>query len=157
MQPTDPTQPPVQQPQYPPQTQGPFYQPPPTPLPLPGHKLRNILIVAVIVVVALAAIGYYVVVIYPQPNIVLTDALWSVSGCGFLGPSAYTFTWTFTLVNAGSADGFATVTAYLNGAAWGSVQYFVLHGTQVDKSFSIDSPDCSPYTPDIGISSVTKA
>ncbi len=61
MQPTSPTQPPVQQPsyqpppyQYPGQPPGPYAQPPMTPMRPPSHTLRNVVIILVVLVAVIA-------------------------------------------------------------------------------------------------------
>lgn len=152
-----PPQPPQgqQQPQpFPTQFPQPGYAPPPRPA---GRRLRNVVVVLVVVILALVGIGYYALIIYPQPNITLTDVLYNSSGCGFFGNLYYTYSMTFTLVNTGSADGFATVVGYIDGSGVGQVQYFVPHGTSVDKGFSIDASDCNTHTPDVAITAVVKA
>jgi len=154
MQPSGPTQPPYQQPSYqqPPQ---PYAQAPP----VPSHIARYIItaVVAVIVVGVVLGIGIPLAQqSVAAPKITLTDALYSTSGC-FLGFGHYTYTWTFTLVNSGTADGFATVVGYIDGNAAGQAVFFVPAGAHVDKGFSIDAPDCNSHSPNIGITSVTKA
>ncbi len=155
MQPSRPTQPPYQQPpsQQPPQpyvAQGP---------PPPSHVVRYVIIAVVAVIVVGLALGIGIPLAQQSvtvPKITLTDAPYSTSGCLF-GFGHYTYTWTFTLVNSGTANGFATVTAYIDGAATGAVQYFVPAGSQTSKGFSVDASDCASHSPDLAITSVTKA
>jgi hypothetical protein len=90
------------------------------------------------------------------PKIALTDAVYQTSGC-FLGLGHYSYAWTFTLMNSGTANGFATVTAYIDGVAQGEVQCFVPAGSQISKGFSVDASVCASHSPNIAITSVTKA
>ncbi len=136
--------------------------PPPMPAPpiSPSHVVRYVVIAVVAVIVVGLTLGVGIPLLQQAasaPNIVLTDEVYYVSGCGFFGNPYYTITWYITLANTGTASGFATITAYLNGAAVGYVQYFVASGSQIHKGFYVNTSDCATYSPTIAITSVTKA
>jgi hypothetical protein len=111
----------------------------PTPEPRPGIRatFRIAIVVVVLVVVALVAF----VIVYPltqQPKIALVNLQWTVSGgCGFFEPGRFAYTGTFAVVNAGNADGFASVNFHVGAEDRGSVVYFAPQGSTEDKSTTI--------------------
>ena len=168
MQPFQPPSPQPSQPiepRYPPQHVGPSSPPP---------KSRRLVQIAVAVVAAVAVLAvalYYMSAVYlpaaqeaaTQPRITITDAGYYESGCGFFGPYYRTFTWTFSLVNTGDADGFAVVTFTVNGEGVGQDTYHVPAGTSVEKTGSVRGPDHGGWpcpdtdNPNLSITQVTKA
>lgn len=116
--------------------------------------------VLVVVAVGVAGLGYYLIVVAPQPNIVLTGSESSAAGCSVFG-GQWTYTFTFTLVNTGGADGFAVVELFLNGlpnvGTYRTVTFFVPHGAQAPEQASITAADCGSYTPGAALISAWKA
>lgn len=145
----------------------PQYTSPVTPSPQPPAPTRTPrwlvwLVVGVVgVVVVGAALALVVVPYLAQPKVTLTAATYSTSGCAGFGPDQWTYTWTFTLVNTGNANGFATVEFYLNGqpnvGTYSTIVYLVPQGSQVTEQTSVQSADCGSYSPGATIISVDKA
>jgi len=161
MQPSGPSEPPYEPP---------YEQPPPPDVPRaplrPSHIARYVVIAIVAVVIVGLAWGFGIPLAQQSaatPKITLTDAAYTQSGCGLFGPYYYTFRWTFTLVNTGNANGFASVMFYVNGDSAGKNQYFVPLGSQITRSSSVNGPDhggwpCpSTDRSNLTITSVTKA
>lgn len=123
---------------------------------MPGPRKLRARMVAIVVVVV-AVVSYYALVIYPQPNIALTDVHYGTAGCYPTGGLYWIYGMRYTLVNTGSADGSATITGYLDGTTLGSVLAFVPRGASVDSGFTISAPDCGAHTPSVAITSVAKA
>lgn len=123
--------------------------------------MRLAIVIVVLAIVAAVAIA----VVYPmtlQPKITMTDSSQYTSGCGLFGPYYYVFNWHFNLTNTGNADGFATVTYYVNNNAVGSNDYFVPQGTTVAKSQSVQGTTqsgwpCTTEYPNIAVTNVRKA
>lgn len=164
------------QPSQPPQGQPPlqsFPRPYPQSYPAPPPKSKRNLtiavVVCVIIVVVIIILAYVFAVYLPaaqqaatQPKITMTDAGYYTSGCGFFGPYYWIFTWTFNLTNTGNANGFATVTYYVNSNQVGMNVYYVPAGGTVSKAATVDGPDhggypCPTDSPDLAITSVSKA
>jgi len=124
---------------------------------LMGRKARYLFVVLAAGSIALVGIGYYAIVVHPQPNITMTNTLEHLSGCGVFGGSYYTYEWTFTLTNAGSASGFALVTIYLDGNVNGQAPFYVAHGSTADAEFSENAPDCNAHTSGVAITGMYKA
>lgn len=153
MQPSGPAQPPYQ----PLTPQGPMpYGPPPRRMRLSPARLA---VIAVILVAAVVGAAYYLVAIAPQPRIVLTDSTYTTTGCGAFGPNHFTYTWTFTLINTGDADGFGTVKFYVvQGVEVAENVYFIPQHSQITRGGSVNSPDCAmTYYPYLNLVGVTKA
>jgi len=142
----------------------------PTPAPMPAPRQKSFVGLIVVIVIAVVAIAFFLAVGLPliqqsvaAPKITLTDATYTTFGCGLFGPYYYTFTWTFTLVNTGNADGFATVTFYVNGEAVAYNLYFVPAGAQITRIASVRGPDHGGWpcpdtdSPSLAITSVSKA
>lgn len=84
------------------------------------------------------------------PNIQLTNVSQQSSGC-FLVIGYYSVTFRFTLVNAGSINGFATVGLYIDSSLHGSNRYYVSAGQSLQESMSADVHDCNPHSASIAI------
>jgi hypothetical protein len=114
----------------------------------------------VVAAVVVSSLGYYLLGVAPQPNIVLTGSDSAGSGCPLFG-GHWTYTFTFTLVNTGGADGFAVVELFLNGlpnvGTFRMVTFFVPHGGQVPEQASITAADCGSYSPGAALISTSKA
>lgn len=138
--------------------------PAPTIPPPPPYRSWARLAIAVVAIVVVVAVFF--VAVYPmtlQPKITLTDSLYARSGCGFFGPYYFVFAWVFNLTNTGNANGFATVTFYVNGNAVGANQYYVPLGSTVNKAVSVNGPDHGGWpcpegdSPSLAITAVAKA
>lgn len=170
MQPVGGQQPSSQQPQpqqpYPPQYPPPYPYPQPlvTP-PQPPHRSTAAIVVAIVVVIAAVIIAAIVLVNFlrtspasptAQPNVNVTNTSGS-SSCPFLGTPSMTF--SFTLVNSGNANAYATVGFYLNSQQVTSNNYFTAAGTSTPYTISVTLSACpaTGSTYSISILSVTPA
>lgn len=120
------------------------------------------LVIGIIVIAVVGGVIVFAVIPYfQQPKITLTNATHTTAGCGAFGPARWTYAWTFTLVNTGDANGFATVEFYLNGqpdiGTFTTITYLVPHGSQVTEQASVQTTDCGSYSPGATIFSVVKA
>ena len=152
------TQPPQQPyPVQPGQAYQPSFAPGPARMP---RWLIWVVVGVVVIVIAGALLAFAVIPYFEQPKITLTDACHTTTGCVFSAPQ-WTYMWTFTLVNSGNANGFATVEFYLNGqpniGTYSTVVYLVPLGTQVAEQHSVSTSDCGSYIPGVTITSVVKA
>lgn len=122
-------------------------------------------LVVVFVVVSLGAI--LGVVWYPttlQPDIALRDATYTTQACVPIGGGfANRYDWTFTLANAGPADGYASVAFEWKGNTTGYDRFFVARNSEVAESRAIygevsPSPaGCGPSeTTGVRLASVTR-
>lgn len=123
-------------------------------------KLAKIIVVGGIVI-AVITVGVpptiqYVGNALAQPEITLTDRNFGGQGCGLFG-STQTYTYFFTLVNTGDADGFAQVHFLLDGERVADDVYLVRVGESVDKSAAINVGDCESHTLGVVIGSTWKA
>ncbi len=66
-------------------------------------------------------------------------------------------TFTFTLVNSGSADGYATVQLRVDGQALWTNRYFVSQGQQLLQNGGITLSDCDSHSINLVVSSQTRA
>ncbi len=120
------------------------------------YRLVKIAIVAVIVIVALVIAIPFVQDALRQPRITLTEASFSRVPCGFFGTSQ-TYSFFFTLVNSGDADGIANVQFLLDGINMANVDYFVPAGSSVEKSANLEVGGCGARTPGILLAGFRKA
>jgi len=133
--------------------------------PMPPRRPLWLKVTVVIAVVAVGLLALIVGVLVPlsqQPRVTLTEGTYTTSGCGAFGPSRWTFTFRFNLVNTGNANGFATVELYLNGqpniGTYATINFFVPEESQVtEQGVSISSADCGTYSPGVAVVSVAKA
>ena len=137
------------------------YQPTVAPIPARMPRWLAWLIVGIVIIVMVGGVVAFVAIPYlAQPKVTLTAETYTMSNC-MSYPSHFTFTWTFTLVNTGNANGFATVELYLNGqpgiGTYSTITYLVPQGSQVSEQPSLNSPDCGSYSPGAVITSVAKA
>ncbi len=111
-------------------------------------RLIKIAIVAVIVVVALVIAIPFVQDALRQPRMTLTDTSIFRQPCGLFGTSQ-TYSFLFTLVNSGDADGIANVQFLLDGINSANVDYFVPAGSSVEKSANLQVGGCGAHTSSI--------
>lgn len=96
----------------------------------------GILVVAILVASALAVVG---LVWYPstlQPAVALTGAKFvQTASCVFSdGWYSNRYAWSFTLINAGNADGYASAEFFINGAPNGYLPFLVGQHSQVTET-----------------------
>ncbi len=136
-------------------------------------RLIKIAIVAVIVIVALVIAIPIVQDALRQPRVTLAEPSDSVVPCSsfvhfhstgfftgfdhfhFVPPQVYT--WSFTLVNTGDADGFVNIAFSLDGVVSAHSVYLVPAGSSIEKSFDLDSGDCVRQDASMGIEVSWKA
>lgn len=140
----------------------------------PEHiRLIKIAVVAVIVIVALVIAIPFVQDSLRQPQVTLIEPGESVVPCSsflhfhstgfftgfdhahFVPPQVYT--WSFTLVNTGDADGFVNIAFSLDGVVSAHSVYFVPAGSSIEKSFDLDAGDCVRQDASMGIEVSWKA
>lgn len=68
-----------------------------------------------------------------------------------------TVSFSFTLVNSGSANGYATVQFQVDGQTMWTNRYFVAEGQQLPKTGSVDLSDCNGHIYNVVISLTEKA
>ena len=118
-------------------------------------RLIKIAIVAAIIIVALVIAVPFVQDALSQPRITVTETSFERVQCFFT--SFQTYSYFFTLVNSGDADGFANVQFHLDGINLANANYFVPAGTTVDKSFNLQEGDCVDHTPEVVLAGFWKA
>ncbi len=68
-----------------------------------------------------------------------------------------TVNFSFTLVNSGSANGYATIQFQVDGQSYWTNKYFVVQGQQLPQSGSIVLSDCNGHDYRVVVSSIEKA
>ncbi len=122
-------------------------------------------VVAIVVVGAVAIVGF--LVLSPQPNIRAVEVTHHVlpfytkteGGIFGFGAKCVAQTWqvTFTLVNTGSATGFATVELIVDGKGTNRGQtYFIEANSQLGRSLSTEMQDCDDHTFDVEVIRVSR-
>ncbi len=165
-QPPQPYQPyPQQQPsQYPPPYPYP-QQPTAQPYPPPKNRSTVGIVVAIVVVVVVVIIAAIVLLNFlrtspasptAQPNVNVTNTSGSYS-CPLFGTPSETF--TFTLVNSGNANAYATVGFYVNSQQVTTNNYYAAAGSSQSYTVTVSLSSCpgSSSTYYVDVLSVTPA
>ena len=119
-------------------------------------RLIKIAIVAAIVIAAVAISLPFILQAVAQPNIATTDFGFVRAPCGFFG-TTQTYTYSFSLVNTGDADGFVQVGFFLDNNLVAQDTYHVPQGTSVPKTANVLVGDCADHNPGLRILEVSKA
>ncbi len=133
-----------------------------------ARKGRKGLIIGVAIILVLAVFvvgGVYrkpiLEAVSPQASISLVNATYLEEHCGFLGPDYNTFDWTFTLVNTGGADGYASVSFFVNSQHIVDNKYFVKAHSQAVEHMAVQGPEhpsgCPPEVSTISLTSTQSA
>lgn len=129
----------------------------------------NVLKLGIVAAAAVAIVAIMMVVALPlnlqattpstQPRISLTEVSFFTFGLCLIGVCGYDVPYevSFTLVNAGDADGFATVEFLLDGVMIMEVEYFVVAGQQESHRESVPVEDCFLHDADARLGDVRKA
>ena len=170
MQPVEGQQPPQQPapqyqqpyPQYPPPYQPQYYPPPP---PQPKGTSTAGKVVAVVVVIVVLVIAIIVLANFfrtspasptATPNVNVTN-LGATASCPLFSQASVTF--SFNLVNSGSANAYATVDFYEQGSMVGSNQYYAAAGSNTPYTMQVPVSSCPPngFSFNIAVGTVTPA
>lgn len=108
-----------------------------------------------------AALAVVLTPVMEQPLIAIADASYSKTGCTSFGPSFWTFSVFFTLVNSGNANGVGQI---LFSDHQGPITdtkvettYLISQGGQAALAFEFNSTDCRAWVPTVALISITKA
>jgi hypothetical protein len=151
---------------FPTQQLQPHHAPPP---PSPRRNRRLALVSTAVVVVAIIVLYFVFAVHLPaaqlaaaQPKFTLTEAAYNSVGCAPFELDQRIFDWVYNLTNTGNANGFATVTFFVNNDSVGQSISYVPAGGWVWKSATVYGPNYGSYPcpadiPYLAITSVMKA
>lgn len=133
-------------------------------IPRQSHTLRNVVVSIIVLLIVIVVILYVILPIFSsnynpvtQPDIQVTNVSASVSNWSYLSCLVNHESWTvsFTLVNSGNANGYATVGVYVDGSLYSSNNYFVPQGNQMSESASITS-SCGSHSYSVEVLSESK-
>ncbi len=119
-------------------------------------RLIKIAIAAAVVIAAVAISLPFILQAIAQPNIAIIDPNFSRTGCGWFG-TTQTYTYSFSLINTGDADGFVKIGFFVDSIEAGQATYFVPAGDPIPKVAPITVGGCDVRAPGMRILEVSKA